>query len=67
MNRVKYRLAVGFAGVMDVFRSFNHIASGTRTLMYHDIGDSEHGADLYVLPGARFRDHIETEIGRAHV
>ena len=60
MNRVKYRLAVGFAGVMDVVRSFTHIASGTRTLMYHDIADSEHGNDLYVLPGARFRDHIET-------
>ena len=59
VNRTKYLLAVGLAEATAAVRRTNAALFGTRTLMYHDLGDGASSNGLYLLSSASFRAHIE--------
>ena len=66
MNRTKYRLAVGLAEVTAAVRRNNATLFGTRTLMYHDLGDGASTTDVYLLSPTSFRAQIEAISQWAH-
>ena len=59
MNRTKYLLAVGLAEAAAAVSRNNAALFGTRTLMYHDLGDDASSNDLYLLSSTSFRAQIE--------
>jgi peptidoglycan/xylan/chitin deacetylase (PgdA/CDA1 family) len=59
VNRTKYLLAVGLAEATAAVRRTNAALFGTRTLMYHDLGDGASTTDIYLLSPTSFRAQIE--------
>jgi peptidoglycan/xylan/chitin deacetylase (PgdA/CDA1 family) len=59
VNRTKYLLAVGLAEVTAAVRRNNATLFGTRTLMYHDLGDGASSNNLYLISSTSFRAQIE--------
>lgn len=59
MNRTKYLLAASFAEATATVRRKSSTSLGTRTLMYHDLGDDASSNDLYLLSSTSFRAQIE--------
>lgn len=59
MNRTKYRLAAGLAEATAAVRRRHAARLGTRTLMYHDLGDGTPSTDIYVLSSISFRAQME--------
>jgi len=60
VNPIKYLLAVGLAEATAVVRHRSVSLCGTRTLMYHDLGDGSPSRDIYALSPSLFRAQMET-------